>query len=158
MLNRAHNAIYRPLVKAAWLAHCARRPELASSDKIAQEAWYREQLWESVGLYTTKELGVGGEAEATFDRLCLHFSIIAGDARQIDYWSRSDERRALHVLKSAMARARADWAYVEGIARQMGLTTDDRRIEDLPAGHILKLAAALGYHARRRQVAEAVPF
>lgn len=144
MLTRRQNAIYRPLVDKAWLAHCSRQgaePE----DRAARGRWYRKTLLESsLGVYTSKEITTAWQ----FDKLLEVFAVLSGDVEAIDYCARAQERRALWLLKQTMRKAGVDSSYVAGIARHMGY--GDKPIEDLPAELILKINTALYMHCKRQ--------
>lgn len=164
MLSPWQNKVYRPLVDEAWRAHCGRsqggmpgRSVSADAgdvtDQVARKHWYRKELLENFGAVTTKDIGPksGPVPAATFDALCLHFSVIACDEEQIAYWSSGEERRALWRLEGNMKQAGLDWSYVRGIAKAMHLLDKHHsEIKDLPAEHILKLATALFLYVRRK--------
>lgn len=151
MLNGRHQGIFQPLKTAAWRAHCARNPGVSPQDKIAEDHWYRQTLVTSIGIYSTKE--IADKDERLFESLCLCFATIAGDEKQITYWSRAEERRALWRLEQSMRVAGVTRAYVDGIAVRMGFLQDQgaMAIEDLPAELILKLNTALFIHNKRKE-------
>jgi len=138
-LSRAQNGKYRPLVKKAYHVYCA------SGGNDLFDPWYRKQLVNSLGVHTTKQLKTAGE----FDQACLHFATLAGDAKEIDHWSRASERRALWVLEQSMRKLDVGWPYVKGVARNLGF--GDRPIRDLPATLILKINTALDKQVRRKE-------
>lgn len=140
MLTRRQNGIYRPLVKAAFAIYCRK----GGTDKF--DPWYRKELVNALGIYTTKEV----KDQAQLDELCIHFATLSGDRKEIDYWTRAQERRALWRLQATMRNAGVDWPYVNGIAHKMGY---DRDIATLPAELILKINTALYLHWKRKQKA-----
>jgi hypothetical protein len=146
MLTGKQQKIFQPIKIAAWQAYCRRAPGENVLDRAAMDRWYRKALVTGLGIFSTKQ--IAAKDGGAFDRLCLHFSTLAGDQKQIDYWSRAEERRALWRLKMTMRNAGVDWAYVRGIARNMGFGA--REIEDLPAELILKLNTAVFLYIRRR--------
>ena len=151
MLNGKQQSLYRPLVDSAWLAYGARNPGSSANCKAGYEKWYRETLVKNLGIYTTKEI----KDEAQFDALCLVFATLGGDQTQIDYWSRAAERRALWRLQQTMKNAGVNWAYVQGIARNMNFIQGESAnwIDDLPAELILKLNTAVFVHMKRKDKA-----
>lgn len=149
MLNGQQNGIYRPLVKAAWLKYCAdggRDP----ADKSLRETWYRKQLLDACGYWTTKQIATAEE----FDKVLAHFAILAGDRKMVAWVAESQERRAHWRLRQTMHNAGVDWPYVEGIQRKMGYA--DKALEDLPAEIVLKINTAVYLHWRRQQKKAAV--
>ena len=146
MLSRRHNAVYRPLVQKAWLAHCARSGK-DPENKSEKDQWYRKQLVENFGFYTTKQ----ARSASDVDRLCLHFATIAGDEKAISYFVQAEERRALWVLRKSMARSRVSDSYVQAMSERMGFSLP---FTELPAESILKLNMALSMHNRRKAKVE----
>jgi hypothetical protein len=156
--SRAQQSKYRPMVTAAWTAHCAREG-LDVGDKGAREAWYRKQLLECVGEYTTKAL----DQTDDFDQVMLHFAQVAGD----DYWmeklAHGKETRMIYLIGRRLKDLdRLDapnvhtWAYARAVHDHMGLPAD---IEDCPAGLLWKVFQALSTHARRLTArTEEIPF
>lgn len=74
MNNRAIQALYRPAVKAAWLAHCDQTGS-DSSDRCAQRAWYVATLDRIAGIQTT-----AGASAAQLETLLEAFSGMAESA------------------------------------------------------------------------------
>ena len=147
MLTRKQNGVYRPLVKRAWLAHCE-RTGTSPNDRSAQDDWYRRQLLDAAGIYTTKE----ADPVVHFDLVMHRFAWIANDRYWLDRLATADERRALWRLRVTIRKARDQGldisdAYVAGIQRNMGFGA--KALEDLPAEHILRINAAVYLHARR---------
>ncbi|MBN1671179.1 MAG: hypothetical protein JXR37_09115 [Kiritimatiellae bacterium] len=144
MLTRRQNGIYRPLVKKAWFAHCEDTGE-PPNNKSAHDAWYRQQLMDACGFYTTKQCNSAHD----FEYIMAHFERLAGAGT---YWqdraSVGEERRALWRLQQTMRNANVTWPYVEGVAKHMNLRLP---IKDLPAKLILKLNSALYLHWQRQQ-------
>ena len=141
MLTRPQQAKYRPLVKRAWQAHCARTGCSTVADG-AYETWYREQLMDACGIYTTKQ----ASPTKDFDALMAHFATIAGDEYWIDRATRGDEIRLRHMIAQEQSRGNISDAYIAGIARNMGLR---RALDDMPAAHLWKVWNALARHNRR---------
>jgi len=142
--------IYRGLVDKAWRAHCETENANAA-DKAEKERWYRKELLRTLNVYTTKQVF----AVEDEDTLCLHFATLANDQREIHYWSRAEERRAIWVLRKTMNAAGVNLNYVRQMAIRMGFLTEKETLEDLPAELILKINAALDMHAHRRTRKEA---
>jgi len=147
VLDRRQQGVYRPLVAQAWQVFC-RRNAGTVSDKVAKDAWYRKELVNELGVYTTKQIGSPEE----FDSLMLHFATIADNEYWIDRASRGAEGRALWLLKKTMGNAGVDWPYVYGIARNMGY---DKVVEELPAEAVLKINTAVYIYMKRQQKKEA---
>lgn len=146
MLNGKQQSIFQPLKEAAWLAYCGRNPLVDPKHKGSMTDWYRKVLTQELGVWTTKELSEHDQDK--FDALCLVFATIAGNQKEIEYWSSAAERRALWRLKQTMKNAGVDLAYVRGIMRNMNM--GDKAIEDLPAELILKINTAVFIYMKRR--------
>ena len=147
----AQQAIYRPLVERAWRADCARTGCSPEADG-ARETWYRRQLNEVCGVFTTRELN-GAE---DLDRLLIHFAGIAGDEAMLIHATRSHERRVLYVIRQKIGDlARLEgrevtWDYVRAIYAQMNRHhLLPERISDCPADLLRKVIQALDKHVRR---------
>jgi hypothetical protein len=142
------------LKSAAWLNHC-KASGLAPNNKVAEDAWYRKELIDGLGIWSSKE--VSPKDPDMFDRLCLRFATISGDAEQIAYWTAADERRAIWRLEATMKNAKVGEGYVVGIARNMGFLRDNcgfESIKDLPAEQILKINTAVFIYMKRHQKQE----
>ena len=153
MLSGQQQSIFQPLKNAAWLKHCE-QTGTPPNGKGQLDAWYRKELVGSLGVYTTKEIKAN-DLEM-FDKLCMHFATLTGDAVQIEYWSSADERRAMWRLECTMKNAGVGWNYVQGIARKMGLVVDGDldKIKNLPAEHLLKINTAVYLFYKRHQPKE----
>ena len=87
-----------------------------------------------------------------FDLVCLGMAEIAGDDREITYWSTAATRRFVHLIRgkldeiSGVTGLRYDWPYVVGILKHMGLPDS---IEDVPAELMRNVLIALDTHHRR---------
>ena len=150
MITPRQQAIYRPLVKRAWLAHCA-GAGLSPEADAAYETWYRHQLMGACGIYTTKQ----ANPTKDFDRLIARFAEIAGDADLAMRAAEGDERRLRHLIASEVKRGAVTEAYVLGIARNMGFPRDS--LADLPAEHLWRVWNALLRHNRRHASNHAAP-
>lgn len=149
MLTGKQNSIFRPLVEKAWSALCVRN-SVSLSDEVAHKAWYRKVLVMQFGFYSTKQ--VPADNSVLFDELCLHFATLSGDEREIGYWSAAEERRAMWRLTHTMENAGVGWPYVLAIARNMGFdVSDDTKVHELPAEHILKLNTAVYLYMKRQE-------
>ncbi len=151
MLSPRQQAKYRPLVERAWQAECLRAGQSPDVDS-ARETWYRRQLLDACGIYTTKQ----ANPVTDYDQLMLHFAIGAGDAGLIDYFSRAAERRHLHNIRLAIARGVVTDSYVIGIARNMGFIPasainhePSTILNELPADHLWRIWNALIRHNKR---------
>jgi hypothetical protein len=138
--------IYRPLVTGAWETHCAAEG-IDPKDKIAKDAWYRAQLHECLGVWTTKQCN----PTAHFRKACAHFEAIIGKSI---FWQMQvaggDIRTARHGLQTLAEEHDIDSAYIAGIAHQMFDTTP----ENLNAPRLRKLIAALKIHFHRHDPSE----
>ncbi len=134
---------YRPLVERAWQAECLRSGCHPGMDG-AKETWYRRQLLDACGIYTTKQ----ADPVADFDKLMLHFAVIADDQGQIDYFSNATERRHLHNIRRSIEQGVVTESYVRGIARNMGFRED---LDSLPADHLWRIWNALLRHNKRHE-------
>jgi len=143
MLSKRQNAVYRPLVKAAWIAFCQATGRDTLS-KAAYNDWYRKELVDSAHVYTSKQVS----DPDTFDALCLHFARLSNNTAEIEYWSTAKERRALWRLGQTMKKAGVGWAYVQAISEHQG--NGDKRVDELPADRILKINSALDMHVQRQ--------
>lgn len=147
MLSKSQHKNYRPLVKRAWRAHCA---EIGGdpADKIAHERWYRVQLMEVGGWYTTKECA----KPADYNRLMLHFATLCCDEAWLLYFATAEERGMKHMIArelielSSLKNRRIGWSYARAIMRQMNLSED---INQVPARDLHKVYIALNTHHRR---------
>ena len=146
MLTDRQWKVFRPILSAAWRTYCARTGTV-ESDRIAKDKWYRQALASSVGIFSTKQ--VAPKDQGMFDKLCLCFATLSGDDKQINYWSRAAERRAMWRLEQTMKKAAVSLQYVEGIARNMNFIF--LYLEDLPAEHILKINTAVYKHWKRKE-------
>lgn len=152
MFSKPQQSKYRPLVQRAWRAECARSGVNPAADG-AYETWYRRQLIEVCGIYTTKQ----ANKTKDFDALMAHFGALAGD----DYWTtraaEGDELRLRHLIAQEQTRGAISDSYIDGISRNMGF---DQPLPEMPAAHLHKIYNALLRHNRRHaepQVGRAVP-
>ncbi|MCX6994166.1 MAG: hypothetical protein NT011_13630 [Kiritimatiellaeota bacterium] len=145
---------YRPLVARAWQAHCLRTGQNPDVDS-AHETWYRKQLMDACGIYTTKQ----ANQTTDFDGLMAHFAAIAGDEGWTLRTAEGDERRLRYLIRREMERGGLTEQYVQGIARNMGFLpqsgvapgakTDAAFFDDLPADHLRRIWIALVRHNKR---------
>jgi len=148
MLTNRQQSKYRPLVARAWQVECLRsgcHPDLDG----ARESWYRRQLLDACGIYTTKQ----AHPVKDYDKIMLHFASIAGDEALIDYFSRASERRHLFLIRREIERGAVTEAYVRGIARKMGFRED---LDSLPADHLWRVWNALLRHNKRHEQQQAL--
>lgn len=140
----AQQAVYRPLVAAAWRAICDDH-----TDTYAKDRWYRETLRAELGVFTTKQLNRAGD----FEKACAAFEIIAGEGI---YWqlrvSAAPIERARRELDRLISTHEIEESYVNGIASQMFRTHSS----NLNAEQLNKLIAALKiYFDRQVELANA---
>lgn len=110
----------------------------------ARETWYRRQLLDACGIYTTKQ----ADPVNDYDKLMLHFAVIASDQDLIAYFSSASERRILHNIRKSIERGVVTESYVQGIARNMGFRAD---LDALPADHLWRIWNALIRHNKRHE-------
>lgn len=146
--TRAQQGKYRPVVKAAWVRECG-LTGLAPNDKAAYNRWYRRELLAAADVYSTKQCN----AVKDFDKVMLHFAILAEDEFWMRRLAQADERRVRHHLRRYMRdleyleKRRVDWAYVKSIYGQSQLPPGD--MKDCPAEYLLKVLQMLDTHVRR---------
>lgn len=148
MFSNSQQAHYRPLVKRAWLAHCLRN-DLDEHVVSARDAWYRAQLMEACGIYTTKE----ANKKDDFDAVMGHFAEIAGDEYWMDRAAEGRERRLRFLIEREIRLGRVNEAYVAGIARNMGFGDE---YMNLPAEHLWRIWNALLRHNKRESKRQTV--
>ena len=136
------------MVRKAWEVHCM-RTGINPINKAACESWYRQQLMEAIGVYTTVPLNKSDD----FDTVMLHFAQIANDDYWIDKLAHGKETRMRYLIRCRLQDLdRLDaahvhtWAYTRAIYDHMGLPTD---IEDCPAQLLWKVFQALDSQVRR---------
>ena len=135
---------YRPLIKKAWLAHCARE-KVHPESRFAYEEWYRCTLLEAVGAYTTKELNPVSD----FDAVMLAFAQIANDGYWIKRCADAQERRWKFLIAERLKQLRASRAYLDGILAQMNL--DQQPFDELPAEYLKMVFIALDKQQHRHR-------
>lgn len=141
-------AHYRPLVDRAWMVEC-QNTGAAPNSKAAKNDWYRNQLVQAIGVYTTKQCNCAED----FDRVMLHFAIIANDEYWITRTTSSGERRMMYQIKRYMRdlawleKEKITWEYIRGIYKQSGQLPS--RLSNCPAATLRKLLAMLDTHIRR---------
>jgi len=143
MLSPRQQSKYRPLVEKAWQMECLRTGQKPGLDG-SHETWYRRQLLDACGIYTTKQ----ADTVADYDKLMLHFAVIAGDQELIAYFSSASERRHLHNIRRSIEQGVVTEEYVQGIARNMGFRED---LDALPADHLWRIWNALIRHNKRHE-------
>jgi hypothetical protein len=147
MLSSAQQGRYRPLVAKAW-DKAAGREGWSLFDRAARDAWYRKQLVEVLGIYTTKQ----ADQKRDFETLMAHFEAICGDSL---YWqlrlATGNKRRVLYHLRRMLLRIGADDAYLQAIADQMALGD----VEALEPVDLRQLLIALDVHVKRHDAAYA---
>jgi hypothetical protein len=78
MLTKEQQGVYRPVVNKAWTEHC-RLSGSSPNNKPAYDAWYRDQVHCSIGLWSTKE----ADPSRDFHPLLDWFTILAGEPQPI---------------------------------------------------------------------------
>lgn len=150
--SRAQQKAYRPLVDAAWRVHCREtgRAQLLNSVKergshgalrsstIEKDSWYRRQLLDQCGIYSTKE----ADRVEDFNKLIVHFEALS---RAGVYWSlrviNNDARVARKLLNDYIRAGDIDVDYVRGVARQAGSSEPLEHITD--AAQLLNILQVL---------------
>lgn len=147
MFTPGQQSKYRPLVERAWQAHCLRTGQNPDVDS-AHETWYRQQLMDACGIYSTRQ----ANPVQDYDVISLHFAEIAGDDKAIAYFSKASERRLQFLIQGKLDRLTDatgtihDWSYVQGVYSQAKMMPS---IQDAPARHLYKIHAMLDTHVRR---------
>lgn len=149
MLTRPQQSKYRPLVQRAWRSHCEQTGCSPAADG-AYETWYRQQLVDSCGIYTTKQ----ASPTKDFDALMAHFAQIAGDIYWIERAAQGDEIRLRHLIRQEQVRGQISDDYINGIARNMGY---NQASHDMPAAHLWKIWNALVRYNRRHSSGRVTP-
>lgn len=143
--SAGERALFFPLATAGWNAYVR-----ATGDAIHFDEWRRletETLF-GAGIRSIKQLNQGED----FDRLMLHFAILAGDDRMMAKFSRSGEQRARWLLDRCLQQIGelegkpVSWSYVLAICERMHLPA---ALEDCPAELLMKVYMALDSHRRR---------
>lgn len=141
------NACYRPLTDRAWIEEC-KRAEQSPNNKLALEAWYRMQLNECAGVRSTAEC----DAVKDFDKVMLHFAILAGDEYWINRLSSAAERRMMRQIRLFMGdlawleKETVTWDYIRAIYKQAKLP---KTLDDCPVFVLWKVLQMLDTHIRR---------
>ena len=112
-----------------------------------REAWRKEQLGEC-GFESLARV----DRTHGFDRVMLHFAVLAQDAEAIGYWAPAVERRMRFLIQErlvslgALEGKQIGWKYVTAILHHMHLPES---IDDCPAALLFKAYEALDTHCRR---------
>lgn len=141
MFSPGQQKHYRPLVNRAWLAHCLRN-NLDEHDKYAREKWYRREILDACGIYTTKQ----ANQKEDFDKLMGHFAAIAGDEYWMQRSAEGTERRLKYLIRREVKQGHVTENYVLGIAKNMGFLHE---LNDMPADHLWRIWNALLRHNKR---------
>lgn len=162
--NGRQQAIYRPMVKLAWLAYCQKHGRI-STDRGGADAWYRDELMECLGENTTSRCNMAED----FDIAIRHFATLAGD----EYWpvriADAPERRYRFLCNQRLQQMGAldgqsyTWRYALGILKNMFPASPfSGDLEDCPAKILRKVFIALDRQAARLRARhahqEGVPF
>ena len=140
-LSPAQQGKYRPLVARAWQAHCLRTGQNPAVDS-AHETWYRKQLMDALGIYTTKQ----ANQIKDFDCLMAHFAAIAGEVGWTLRTAEGDEIRLRFMIRREIERGGLTEQYARGIARNMGFRDN---LDECPADHLRRIWIALVRHNKR---------
>lgn len=141
MFSPGQQGKYRPLVVRAWQAHCLRTGQNPEVDS-AHETWYRRQLMDACGIYTTKQ----ANQTKDFDCLMAHFAAIAGDESWTRRTAEGDERRLRYLIRREIERGGVTEQYVQGIARNMGFREN---LDECPGDHLWRIWNALVRYNKR---------
>jgi hypothetical protein len=137
--TRGQQKVYRPLVDAAWRQRCRETRTIGNlADAVAKDVWYRNQLLDECGIYTTKQ----ADRVKDFDKLIVHFEALSHSGI---YWSlrviHNDVRVARKLLNDHIREFDVDVDYVRGIARKAGYSAALESIED--ASQLLSILQTL---------------
>lgn len=155
--NGRQQALYRPMIKRAWLAHCQKNG-LFPNAKGEQDAWYRDALMECLAENTTSRCNMAED----FDIVMRHFATLAGD----EYWpahiADSPERRYRFLIGQRLAQmgdidgSHYSWAYALGILKHMYPNAPFAgEMIDCPAKILRKVFVALDRQAARLRARKA---
>lgn len=152
-MSPSQNAVFRPLVKAAYHVHCGRVMDMPPFDP-----WYREQLGR-LGWTSTKDLATrwkDGHSYADpddFRELLLHFATIAGDTPWISRLATEHERRMKWLILQRLGEigrldpeANSTWNYARRVCAHMNLPL---ALDDCPVEWLSQVFKALDVHAAR---------
>jgi hypothetical protein len=143
----AQQGKYRPIVNRAWHVHCDRTSQ-APNAPLAFRCWYEQQLMEVLGVPTTRNAG----HKAQFEICMLWFAQIAGEDREIAYWSSAAERTMQYLITqrldelSWLEHRPHDWRYARAIYAHMNLPLS---MDEAPAMCLWKVFQALDIHVAR---------
>jgi hypothetical protein len=157
MMTPRQQGIFRTLVKRAWekaVAAHGWKFANATQERAAKDAWYRSQLHDELGVFTTKQLS----AHDDYAKLCAVFEALVGDSI---YWQlrahggkdAEQRRRLLHAIKDLCAQHDLDENYARGIARQSLKAESTPLLDTLSPGQLLAVLQALKMHVRRERSA-----
>ncbi len=150
MISATARPRFFKLQHRAWLAHADRTLGVDPSDRGAETAWRYEETFAVLGVTSTAEI----DPVEGMDAIMLHWAQIAGDDKEIAYWSTAKERRLQKRLCGLMQdlasveRQPITWQYVRGIAAQAQLNMPND-LQDCPAEVLWKLCQMLVTHVRR---------
>jgi len=142
MLTRSQQGTFQPIKRDAWLVRC-QDTGTAPNNKAALDAWYRGHLVSGVGVHSTKEI----KTREKYELLMFHFSLLAGNEKQSNYWGKASERRLIWLIDDRLAKLHVNRQYAFGIAKQMGF--DDCPFSDLPTQHLHRIFIALDKELKR---------
>lgn len=149
--NRRQQALYRPMVKRAWLEHCQKHGIFPNA-KGQQDQWYRNELMECIGENTTSRCNKSQD----FDIVMRHFSVIAKNEQWPVKISDSPERRYRFLIEQRLEQMRESsgslytWKYALGILKHMFPNSPFvGDMADCPAAILRKVFIALDRQAAR---------
>jgi hypothetical protein len=132
------------LLDRAWMAHCRATGEPPNHRGLF-DRFYRDVLWTLFHVHTSKALN----AVLDFDTLMSRLAVIAGDDKEIGYWSAAALRRFVHLVRTRLREITRltgtphDWNYARGIMNQMHLP---EQMEDVPPELMRNVFIAMDRH------------
>jgi hypothetical protein len=112
MLTKEQQGVYRPVVNKAWTEHC-RLAGTAPNNKPAYDAWYRDHVHSSIGVWSTKDADPRRDFQTLLDR----FKLLAGEPQPIiiQGWTESQstwferEARKAHNMELSRGSTETDF-------------------------------------------------
>lgn len=112
MLTKSQQATYRPLVDAAWLAHC-RLEGCSPNNKPAKDAWYRDQVHSACGVWSTRD----ADPKRDYPVLLERFQLLSGEPQPVyePEWTPAQSARFHDLAAAAWEAERLRGAVEPGI-------------------------------------------
>jgi hypothetical protein len=142
-------AQFRPMVDAAWQAHCKQSPIRNPQSVIEKRRWYEEELTNA----TAKSSTIMLDKKRDFEDVMEHFERLSGDGI---YWALrkygADARRIIYNLREVCRENDIDEDYMRQIARRslrLGPVDPLPQLEQLSYAHLRIIMGELKRFIRR---------